>query len=609
MGMIGNSLSQGLVSGANILDGTVDTADLKDLAVTPAKLTTVTAAKGGTGRDTLTANNLLVGNGVNAVSLLAPGANGTVLTSNGTSWVASLPSGGSSLTGVTSVVNTSLQVHGNTQLGMGHSFGTSGVYRMVAIGANISANDASHSSVIAGANASLGSSSSNAVLIGQAASISYSSIDSVAIGNGISIGNNSNQNVVIGTNAKVESYDFGNVVIGSRAWSSGNYTVRIGTNNQNWQYGLSGSGSIGIGYNIGDNGYNIIALHSDINTQFDPQSSGFYVSNVTLETTTNVLYFNPTTKKISYGAAPSGGGSNLDTLTYVLNPTPSAAQNLSVNGSDCVNAAAPSGGTSGGGSSPPPGPAYIPDWYRVQMANGGAIAPPTPVTSPIFGAWNGSSIMLPAAWSTGNKPFNYKLMGVGSSRAPWQSENFYWNMSGMTVDSNLSNTFLKFFAYNGNPAWVPGNGSELFYGGWDSNVGTVMTFLVPGSANNLYRQDGFPNLNDNYIWRSHTWNTTTLILGNSQMSAPPSVQRYRLVIVVTDVSQSYRITVTIPETSAPPTLFDQFIYNCPNSGRTIYYGFLTVNDPTMAMYIREGGLTLQATQPNTLCDLVGWFEA
>ena len=38
MGMIGNSLAMGLISGANIQDGTVDTVDLKDYAVTPAKV-------------------------------------------------------------------------------------------------------------------------------------------------------------------------------------------------------------------------------------------------------------------------------------------------------------------------------------------------------------------------------------------------------------------------------------------------------------------------------------------------------------------------------------------------------------------------------------------
>ena len=40
MGMIGNSLAQGLISGANIQDGTVDTPDLKAGAVTNAKLGT-----------------------------------------------------------------------------------------------------------------------------------------------------------------------------------------------------------------------------------------------------------------------------------------------------------------------------------------------------------------------------------------------------------------------------------------------------------------------------------------------------------------------------------------------------------------------------------------
>jgi len=40
MGMIGNTLAQGLISGANIQDGTVDTADIKSNAITPAKLST-----------------------------------------------------------------------------------------------------------------------------------------------------------------------------------------------------------------------------------------------------------------------------------------------------------------------------------------------------------------------------------------------------------------------------------------------------------------------------------------------------------------------------------------------------------------------------------------
>lgn len=51
-------------------------------------------SEGGTGRATLTANNVLLGNGTTAVNLVAPGASGNVLTSNGTTWVSQAASGG-----------------------------------------------------------------------------------------------------------------------------------------------------------------------------------------------------------------------------------------------------------------------------------------------------------------------------------------------------------------------------------------------------------------------------------------------------------------------------------------------------------------------------------
>jgi hypothetical protein len=44
---------------------------------------------GGTGTNTLTAGSIVVGNGTSAVSLVAPGSNGNVLTSNGSAWVSS----------------------------------------------------------------------------------------------------------------------------------------------------------------------------------------------------------------------------------------------------------------------------------------------------------------------------------------------------------------------------------------------------------------------------------------------------------------------------------------------------------------------------------------
>ena len=51
--------------------------------------TALPVANGGTGATTLTANNVLLGNGTSALQAVAPGSNGNVLTSNGTTWVSS----------------------------------------------------------------------------------------------------------------------------------------------------------------------------------------------------------------------------------------------------------------------------------------------------------------------------------------------------------------------------------------------------------------------------------------------------------------------------------------------------------------------------------------
>ena len=54
----------------------------------------VSPSQGGTGQTSLTANNVLLGNGTSAVQFVAPGTNGNILTSNGTTWTSAAPSGG-----------------------------------------------------------------------------------------------------------------------------------------------------------------------------------------------------------------------------------------------------------------------------------------------------------------------------------------------------------------------------------------------------------------------------------------------------------------------------------------------------------------------------------
>lgn len=52
---------------------------------------TLSVANGGTGATSLTANNVILGNGTSAVQVVAPGTSGNLLTSNGTTWASSAP--------------------------------------------------------------------------------------------------------------------------------------------------------------------------------------------------------------------------------------------------------------------------------------------------------------------------------------------------------------------------------------------------------------------------------------------------------------------------------------------------------------------------------------
>lgn len=53
--------------------------------------TVTPVANGGTGATTLTLNNVILGNGTSAPLFVAPGSNGNVLTSNGTTWQSTTP--------------------------------------------------------------------------------------------------------------------------------------------------------------------------------------------------------------------------------------------------------------------------------------------------------------------------------------------------------------------------------------------------------------------------------------------------------------------------------------------------------------------------------------
>lgn len=69
--------------------GTMSTQNANNVNITGgsiAGITDLAVADGGTGRSTLTANNVLLGNGTSGINVVAPGTSGFALRSNGTTW-------------------------------------------------------------------------------------------------------------------------------------------------------------------------------------------------------------------------------------------------------------------------------------------------------------------------------------------------------------------------------------------------------------------------------------------------------------------------------------------------------------------------------------------
>jgi len=86
------------VAGTTVID---DSRVLQNLG------SALTVSNGGTSSTTLTANNILVGNGTSAFQVIAPGTSGNVLTSNGTNWYSAAAAAGG---GGSGLFNTSISI-------------------------------------------------------------------------------------------------------------------------------------------------------------------------------------------------------------------------------------------------------------------------------------------------------------------------------------------------------------------------------------------------------------------------------------------------------------------------------------------------------------------
>jgi hypothetical protein len=121
--------------------------------IVPDNAAILLPSSGGTGQSSLTANNVLLGNGTSAVQFVAPGSSGNLLTSNGTAWTsaaapAAVPAGTAMLfyqaaaptgwTQVTTQNNKALRVVSGTGGGTGGSVAFTTAFASQAVSGSVS---------------------------------------------------------------------------------------------------------------------------------------------------------------------------------------------------------------------------------------------------------------------------------------------------------------------------------------------------------------------------------------------------------------------------------------------------------------------------------------
>jgi len=118
--------------------------------------TALAVSSGGTGASTLTANNVILGNGTSAVQFVAPGSSGNLLTSNGTTWQSTAPAAvnlASGVTGTLPVANggTGQTTYTNGQLLIGNTTGNTLTKATLTAGTGITITNGTGSITVANA--------------------------------------------------------------------------------------------------------------------------------------------------------------------------------------------------------------------------------------------------------------------------------------------------------------------------------------------------------------------------------------------------------------------------------------------------------------------------
>jgi len=135
VGQVLTSNGAGVPTFNTLAGGGVTSFSGASTGLTPATATTgavslagtLAVGSGGTSLTTLTANNVILGNGTSAPGFVAPGTNGNVLTSNGTTWSSTSPTmffvGQTTLSGSSTVITLDNSTY-SSYLFLGSNIGT-----------------------------------------------------------------------------------------------------------------------------------------------------------------------------------------------------------------------------------------------------------------------------------------------------------------------------------------------------------------------------------------------------------------------------------------------------------------------------------------------------
>jgi hypothetical protein len=195
--------------------------------------------------------------------------------------------------------------------------------RTVAIGLGAGYNLQGLQAVGIGYDAGAQSQGQNAVAVGYLAGYSNQTQSSVAIGNSAGRQNQGLLGVAIGGQAGDQNQGASGVAIGYGAGynTQGAYGIAIG---EEAGYSSQGYRSIAIGNSAGRNSQPNNSIIISANGQLNAANSGLFIDPIRANTATDVLYYNTTTKEITYGV-PTGGGGGSGAFTY--NTTPPASGN------------------------------------------------------------------------------------------------------------------------------------------------------------------------------------------------------------------------------------------------------------------------------------------